>query len=88
MLVVQAAIRGDADIMTALIDCGAPLDGTPTYRPLIHALPYPGLVQLLLERGANPNVTDSSNRTILQRALELEASDEVIRILQKFGATQ
>ncbi len=87
-LVGDAAIKGDADLISALLDHDAPINGVPPFRPLVLAFPEPGIVRLLLERGANPNVKDSSDKSVLQKAAELEASAEVIAALEEFGAAK
>lgn len=85
-LVGDAVIRGDADLVSALLDHDAPINGVPSFRPLVLAFPHPGIVRLLLERGANPNVKDSSEKSVLQKAAELEALAEVVAALKEFGA--
>lgn len=85
-LVGDAAIRGDADLVSAILDHDAPINGVPSFRPLVLAFPQPGIVRLLLERSANPNVKDSSGKSILKNAQELGTSTEVIAMLKEFGA--
>jgi ankyrin repeat protein len=86
-LVGDAAIRGDVDVLSALLDYDAPVNGIPSYRPLVLAFPNPKIVRLLLEHGASPNINDSSGKGVLQKAYELEASVDVIALLEDFGAT-
>lgn len=86
-LVGDAAIKGDADLVCTLLDHGAPINGTASFCPLVLAFPNPTIVRLLLERGAVPNVKDSSGRSVLQNAIELGTSADVIASLREFGAT-
>jgi len=87
-LVGDATIKGDVDLVSALLDHDAPIDGVPSFRPLVLAFPQPEIVRLLLVRGANPNVKDSSDKSVLQNAQELGTSADVIAALEEFGAAK
>jgi ankyrin repeat protein len=85
-LVGDAIIKGDADSVTTLIDFGASINGAPSFRPLVLALPWPHLVRLLLERGADVAVSNSDGKSLLTQAKELNATEEVLKLLQEHGA--
>ena len=92
------AINRDAvDEVRELLDRGVDSDtrdvaGDPA---LISAawIGSPGMVKLLLDRGANVNAVGSDGRNALQRVLTndtywYEGHDEVVRILRAAGATE
>jgi ankyrin repeat protein len=85
-LVGDAIIKGEADSVATLIEFGAPINGDPSFRPLILALPWANLVRLLLEKGADVAAKSSDGKSILMHAKELKATEEVLKLLQQFGA--
>lgn len=85
-LVPDASSNADIEIVNLLLEFGAPINGSPSYRSLISAFRFPQIVRLLLERGADPTLLDSSGISILRKALELKASEEVLGLLRQFGA--
>lgn len=80
-----AAIIGDLDIINALIECGTDLNlaTDPTgYTPLHLALDngHPGIAKLLIEKGAEVNVTNCTGTTPLHRAV-MKNYIEIVQLL-------
>ncbi len=86
-LAFDAVMRGDSEILTALLDFGASPDGAPQHRPIIGALARPELLQTLLKRGADVTVKDSWGKSLLEAAKQAGVSNDVIILLRGHGAT-
>jgi ankyrin repeat protein len=85
----QAAGAGNLPVVKILLAKGA----DPNLRsidqaqiPLIEAILHPRIVELLLQSGANPNAMTDKGETILTRALSVEAPEETLRLLVRYGA--
>lgn len=79
---------GNIEIVRLLLDAGAPLeaDDTSAYNPLITAIKNKNaeMVELFLERGANPNFY---NYGIMPIHLAVAIKEiEIVRVLLKYGA--
>ena len=83
----EAAQSGSLSIVEALLDHGADSEiqegpdcksGTPLNRAIDYG--YAAIVRLLLQRGANPRVLDTYDRTIIHSA-GVNGQDEILRIL-------
>jgi ankyrin repeat protein len=84
-----AARAGALDAMAALIDGGANLDARDTrngWTPLLHAVhkQQAGAVQLLLERGADPNARTEALTPLLMAAADPDP--ELVTLLLRHGA--
>ena len=84
-----AAIRGDSEVVRALIGAGAEVDARTPEGPLIAMTPlhwaiYHGhteMVRLLLEAGADPHLADQNGKTPLEMSAEAaqEGSARMLR---------
>jgi ankyrin repeat protein len=84
-----AAILGDIDIVSALLEKGARINGNPGRGATPLALAawhgHARLVETLLERGALPDTSDGQARTALHYALE-NRRDDIAKKLLEAGA--
>ena len=91
---IGAVYSGDSERVRLLLDHGAdaraanlngftPLERAVTVPP---QLVNPRVIELLLQRGADPNVRNEHGETILDIALRIHLSTQVIRILTRYGA--
>ncbi|QYT01017.1 hypothetical protein H0G86_008073 [Trichoderma simmonsii] len=80
--------QGSADVVTALLQKGAQIDVAHASgeQPLLfNAISHPEIVRLLLEFGADVNLTDSSGNTAINRA-SASGKVEVAKMLIEKGA--
>lgn len=86
---VFAVRSGNVGICCSLLDHGAQVDGTQYYRPLIQALETDGsameVLELLVERGADVDISLRSGGTVLMHAARSGFKD-VVKFLVEKGA--
>ena len=81
----EAASKGNNQIVNLLLDASAAIDNSQTASktPLMWAADFdqPHTVELLLERGANPSLTNKDGLTALDFALE-GGHEDVVALLE------
>lgn len=91
----EAALGGNTDIITLLLDAGSPVDPADSYdiTPLMMASLNGQIdaAKLLISRGANVNAKDKSNQSVLHYvqfggATNAAQKAELTRILHEAGA--
>jgi hypothetical protein len=79
----SAAMNGDTATVRALLDEGEPVDklNMGGFTPLMYGIGHRDVMQLLLERGANPDFKTSQGVTPLHLAVEYRLADGVRALL-------
>jgi ankyrin repeat protein len=65
---------------------GLPPGKRPIHSFMVHGANCVGVLQLLLEKGADPNAPDEDGKTPMQLADEMELDEEIKQLLKKHGA--
>ena len=78
--VMDVKLQGEHDFRNPFIEPRNPIgpEDAPTS--------YHGVMELLLEKGQNPNLTESQGNSALLEALKYEYNAQIIHTLMKFGA--